>query len=248
MCCNEEDLCRHEAMVSISQRNARRRRMRLHVSVDTRNPLRHNRALLSKRCDTMTVRSSSLRVLLCADSDLHAQIESELKPATVTAVKDLPAAIRIAHKAEFDVVLLETRRGHAHDLEEVHRVVDPTRTLILAGPRAALQKASGMVRSLGSSRSAGTGNGLCLEDYVESKLGVFFKDMKNGAARNLHPILVKAVERPLITLVLKETNGNQVLAAHVLGLNRNTLRKKITELRIPVKRDKSSKVNASARP
>ncbi|MGH7231435.1 MAG: helix-turn-helix domain-containing protein, partial [Nitrospiraceae bacterium] len=59
-----------------------------------------------------------------------------------------------------------------------------------------------------------------------------------SSARNLHQMLISAVERPLITLALKETNGNQIQAAQLLGVNRNTLRKKITELRIPVKREK----------
>ena len=198
----------------------------------------------------MTVRPSALRILLlCTDSELQTQLENDLKAATVTTVKDLAAATRVASKSEFDAVLLETRRGHAHNLAELQRIVDPSKTLVLAGPRAVLQRASGMVRTLGVPRSSPVnGQGLCLEDFLESKFGDFFKDMKNGAARNLHPMLIKAIERPLITRVLKETNGNQVLAAHVLGLNRNTLRKKITELRIPVRREKTAKINASARP
>jgi two-component system nitrogen regulation response regulator GlnG len=47
------------------------------------------------------------------------------------------------------------------------------------------------------------------------------------------------VEEPLITLVLRETNGNQMQAADLLGMNRNTLRKKITEFRISVKRERA---------
>ena len=43
-------------------------------------------------------------------------------------------------------------------------------------------------------------------------------------------------ERPLIVATLIATRGNQIKAAHVLGLNRNTLRKKIRELDIPVVR------------
>jgi two-component system nitrogen regulation response regulator GlnG len=47
---------------------------------------------------------------------------------------------------------------------------------------------------------------------------------------------VAEVERPLIQMTLVETRGNQIKAAAMLGLNRNTLRKKIRELDIPVVR------------
>jgi two-component system nitrogen regulation response regulator GlnG len=44
------------------------------------------------------------------------------------------------------------------------------------------------------------------------------------------------VERPLIRMTLGATRGNQIKAAAILGLNRNTLRKKIRDLEIPVVR------------
>ena len=68
----------------------------------------------------------------------------------------------------------------------------------------------------------------------------FVKGMRNGSGRNLHPMLIAAVERPLISLTLRETKGNQIQAAELLGLNRNTLRKKIVDLRIPVKRARAN--------
>jgi DNA-binding protein Fis len=187
------------------------------------------------------LRSSALSVLLfCTDPDLQAQLELDLKKAALTVVKDLASAARAAAKREYDAVILETKRGHASDLAEIQRMVDPTRTLILAGPRAVLRQTSGLMHIFAGDRNGnGSARGLCLEDYIEHKLGEFVRNMKNGSARNLHPILIRAVERPLITFVLNETNGNQIQASHVLGLNRNTLRKKITELRIPVKRDKA---------
>jgi two-component system nitrogen regulation response regulator GlnG len=80
---------------------------------------------------------------------------------------------------------------------------------------------------------------LPLEDYLEGKMGDFVKGMRNGSARNLHPMLITAMERPLITLALQETKGNQIQAAELLGLNRNTLRKKIHDLHIPVKRGRA---------
>jgi two-component system nitrogen regulation response regulator GlnG len=77
-----------------------------------------------------------------------------------------------------------------------------------------------------------------LEHYFESKLADFVKGMKHGSASDLHPMLIKTVERPLISHALKVTNGNQIKTAHLLGMNRNTLRKKITDLRISVHREK----------
>ena len=53
-------------------------------------------------------------------------------------------------------------------------------------------------------------------------------------ATGLYSRVLQEVEKPLIMLTLQATRGNQIRAAHVLGLNRNTLRKKIRELDIPV--------------
>jgi two-component system nitrogen regulation response regulator GlnG len=46
--------------------------------------------------------------------------------------------------------------------------------------------------------------------------------------------ILQEVERPLISLCLGATRGNQIRAAHLLGLNRNTLRKKIRDLGLEV--------------
>jgi len=55
-------------------------------------------------------------------------------------------------------------------------------------------------------------------------------------APGLFDRVLREVEKPLITLTLEATRGNQIRAAEILGLNRNTLRKKIRELSIPVVR------------
>lgn len=74
-----------------------------------------------------------------------------------------------------------------------------------------------------------------LADTVEERLATYF-DAHAGElpAAGLYDRIIKEVERPLITLTLQATRGNQIKAADVLGLNRNTLRKKIRELEIPV--------------
>ncbi len=70
---------------------------------------------------------------------------------------------------------------------------------------------------------------------VEERLESYFS-AHNGRlpAAGLYDRVIREVERPLILLTLQATRGNQVKAAEVLGVNRNTLRKKIRDLDIPV--------------
>ena len=56
------------------------------------------------------------------------------------------------------------------------------------------------------------------------------------APSDVYDRVIAEVERPLIRLTLAATRGNQIKAASMLGLNRNTLRKKIRDLEIPVVR------------
>ena len=76
-----------------------------------------------------------------------------------------------------------------------------------------------------------------LSGTIERHLRDYF-DGHNGALppRGLYDRVLRELERPLINLTLVATRGNQVKAAEVLGLNRNTLRKKIKELDIGVMR------------
>jgi two-component system nitrogen regulation response regulator GlnG len=73
-----------------------------------------------------------------------------------------------------------------------------------------------------------------LADLVEKKLTQFVQKIKNCEVKNLYSLLIREFEKPLITLALKETKGNQIQAAQLLGMNRNTLRKKMKELKISV--------------
>ncbi len=189
----------------------------------------------------MAIRSSVLSVLLLTgDPDLQVQLKQDFKDATVIVAKDWASVSRAAGRRPFDLVILETKRNLSHYVAEVQRAVDLSRTVVLAGPRSVLRHLSGAVHAIAHRNGhlgAHTGpSGPNLEDYIETKFSEFVKGMKSSSARNLHPMLIKAIEKPLITLALKETNGNQIQAAHLLGMNRNTLRKKITELRIPVTR------------
>ncbi len=76
-----------------------------------------------------------------------------------------------------------------------------------------------------------------LSGAVEHHLRSYFSAHRNELpAAGLYDRVLREVERPLIELSLAATGGNQIKAARLLGLNRNTLRKKIRELDIHVVR------------
>ena len=77
---------------------------------------------------------------------------------------------------------------------------------------------------------------MALGSLVEEKLTHYFHmngDISKGS--NLYQYVMKEVEKSLLKLVLRETQGNQVKASEVLGINRNTLRKKMQLYKISVK-------------
>jgi len=77
-----------------------------------------------------------------------------------------------------------------------------------------------------------------LAQSVEEHLAAYFVAHSGELpAGGLYDFIMREVERPLIILTLQATRGNQIKAANVLGLNRNTLRKKIKMLDIPVVRN-----------
>ena len=76
---------------------------------------------------------------------------------------------------------------------------------------------------------------LSLSALVERHLSRYFADQPEGVPANgLYDRILNEIEVPLIKLTLAATRGNQVRAAEILGLNRNTLRKKILDLGVEI--------------
>jgi two-component system, NtrC family, nitrogen regulation response regulator GlnG len=71
---------------------------------------------------------------------------------------------------------------------------------------------------------------MSFEDMVKAKLSGFLKRMDGYPVHDLYDKVLARVERPLFDLVLEHTGGNQLKAAEILGVNRNTLRKKLEQL------------------
>jgi Fis family transcriptional regulator len=55
----------------------------------------------------------------------------------------------------------------------------------------------------------------------------YFKDLDGERARGVYDMVINCVEKPLLESVLHRVQGNQTHAAEMLGMNRNTLRKKM---------------------
>lgn len=68
-----------------------------------------------------------------------------------------------------------------------------------------------------------------LHECVRSSLQTYFNDLNGTDPADLYNMLIQAVERPLLELVMEHSQHNQSRAAQWLGLNRNTLRKKLLE-------------------
>ena len=68
-----------------------------------------------------------------------------------------------------------------------------------------------------------------LEKWLDKSIKQYVGEMDGESNGHLHELIIRGIEKPLVEIVLKETNGNQTQAANILGINRNTLRAKITE-------------------
>ncbi len=130
-----------------------------------------------------------------------------------------------------DMLVAHAWPGNVRELENVIRrlaVLVADDTIGAADIQAQLEDAA-------APASTAAANGL--SESVEQHLRTYFDAHGDGLpTAGLYDRILREVERPLITLTLAATNGNQLRAADVLGINRNTLRKKIRDLDITVAR------------
>ena len=82
---------------------------------------------------------------------------------------------------------------------------------------------------IGPVSAAVVGTDSSLEEIIEKKMHECVRGLRGHTSANLHGLMVGLVEKPLLRAVMRETKGNQVRAAQLLGINRNTLRKKLKE-------------------
>ena len=68
-----------------------------------------------------------------------------------------------------------------------------------------------------------------IADSVHRTLDQYFRDLDGEKPSAIYEMVIRNVERPMLEFVLRQANGNQTVAAEMLGINRNTLRRKLTE-------------------
>lgn len=68
-----------------------------------------------------------------------------------------------------------------------------------------------------------------LREAIQTALDDYFEDLDGHKSCNLYQMVLAEIEPPLLKSVLRHTCGNQSRAAEILGMNRNTLRKKLDQ-------------------
>ncbi|MDR4460340.1 MAG: hypothetical protein MRJ67_07455 [Nitrospirales bacterium] len=182
--------------------------------------------------------------LLTQDPNLKSRVQGPDLQNTITVLDDCSSLETAMRSQQFTGVILdESGKKFFPALSVLNGQLNLSKTFIYAGPLPAWSTMNQIRQVMGDQPSedgALDSKDVSLASYVEKKLGEFVRAMNVGSGKNLYPTLMRAVERPLIELALRETHGNQIKAARLLGLNRNTLRKKITEFQISVNQLKES--------
>ena len=68
-----------------------------------------------------------------------------------------------------------------------------------------------------------------LPDNIDKLLDQYFNDLDGDQASAIYEMVINTVEKPLLLYIMNKAEGNQSKAAKMLGLNRNTLRKKLKQ-------------------
>jgi Fis family transcriptional regulator len=68
-----------------------------------------------------------------------------------------------------------------------------------------------------------------IAECVKRTLNRYFRDLDGEAPHAIYDMVICCAEKPMLEVVMKQANGNQTVAAEMLGINRNTLRRKLTD-------------------
>lgn len=143
---------------------------------------------------------------------------------------ELDIPMKKIEQAALDRLSANSWPGNVRELENVIK-----RAVILSSDPLLTIDDFPVLTSAGA--GGGSGDDISLESLVDRKLRASFANVDKLDSGDLYNMVIEQVERPLIMFLLEKTRWNQVRAASILGINRNTLRKKISDLGIELKRD-----------
>ena len=172
--------------------------------------------------------------------------KSDTGITTIPSTKTLESHLR---QKSYSMVIVASQNGSRDDLRGLMKKDHPNNHILIMAPshliKPGIEKIKDLLHEIRKDGkkshplpSPSSQRDLSLNDFVEKKLKDFVKRIASGKGKNLYSLLIKEIEKPLISMVLQETKGNQVQAAQLLGVNRNTLRKKIKDLKITIKKIK----------
>lgn len=68
-----------------------------------------------------------------------------------------------------------------------------------------------------------------IDEAITRSLEKYFDDLEGARPSAIYDMVLAAVERPMLEVVMRQAQGNQLRASEMLGINRNTLRKKLQQ-------------------
>lgn len=151
----------------------------------------------------------------------------------------------------YGLIVAETPSEWEHDGSRLRRLIETKpKSYVILAPAPLLQQTAAEIRAVGRALRAGplrrrahesppvasrgddAPDGGVFQGALHRKLWQFVKAYSESGGRNLYSVVMREFERPLLELALTQTRGNQRRTAELLGMNRNTLRKRMEECRI----------------
>ncbi len=192
--------------------------------------------------------------LISKDLDLVHHFEDQ-REANASEIKPIESGLAMSGKAlsSCPVLVIDSAGGWEKSLKtlETKRKKDGQEFYVIISGSPSLKKTVSQIREIAvrlngyveteeepknDKKKGEEEYALHLSQLLESKLSDFVRKVKHSRPKNLYDFLISEFEKPLFTLALQETGDNQVQAAKLLGVNRNTLKKKIKEFKIKIEK------------
>ncbi len=146
----------------------------------------------------------------------------------------------------YNLIVAETPAEWEQEGGRLRRLIEKkTKSYVIIAPASLLHQTAAEIHAVGRALRAGplrrkgaepltpkpddAPDGGFLHGMVQRKLLQFVKAYSESGGRALYGVLMREFERPLLEFALVQTSGNQRRAAELLGMNRNTLRKRMQE-------------------